>query len=318
VGADGAYQLERADLETYFAPTGAARFLHAKAETDMFRYFGFAQHVFGGPWPYTLRWTDPQTTALEHNNRALISGLFDIQGYNPIHLARYDEFIAAVNAGPQNYHHTDVLASGLNSPLLDLLNARYVIVPAVVPSDQVAPRFERNFTLVYEDANVKVMANPSALPRAWLVHTAQQVEPGRALHALASGAVDPRHTALVEAPPPVLGQPDAAFSDEVRIEAYAADRIRIFTTSSAAGLLVLSEMYYPAWHAYVDSQPATVYVADHVLRAVTVPSGEHHVEMRYESLSLNLGLVISLFAMALLVGLAVRSGFRKSLYSRAN
>src|SRR5439155_25917965 len=112
LSSDGTYQLERADLDTYFAPTGAARFLQAKAETDLFRYFGYAQHVYGGAWPFTLRWTDPQTTALEENNRALVSGLFDIQGYNPIHVARYDELIAALNAAPQNYHHTDVLASG--------------------------------------------------------------------------------------------------------------------------------------------------------------------------------------------------------------
>jgi hypothetical protein len=305
LSTDGAYQLERADLETYFAPTGGARFLQARAQTDTFRYFGYAQHVYGGPWPYTLRWSDPQTTALEENNRALISGLFDIQGYNPIHLARYDELVAALNAAPQNYHHTDVLASGLNSPLLDLLNARYLIVAAVTPSDQIPPHFERTFNLVYSDKFVKVLENPSALPRAWLVHAAQQVEAGHAAQLLASGDVDPRQTALLEAPPPLLGQPDASVPDEVRIENYAADQIRLFTNSSAAGVLVLSEVYYPAWQAYVDGLPTQIYVTDHALRGIALPAGAHHVEVRYQSVALTAGLLITLVAVLSLVALSI-------------
>ena len=91
--------------------------------------FGFAQHIWGGPIPYTLRWADPSITSLEVNNRALIFGLDDIQGYNPVHLARYDEFMAALNGHPQNYHHTDVFDTGLDSPLLDVLNVRYIVVP---------------------------------------------------------------------------------------------------------------------------------------------------------------------------------------------
>jgi hypothetical protein len=302
---DGTYQLQRVELDAYFAPTGAARFLQAKAETDLFRYFGYAQHVYGEPWPFTLHWTDPQTTALEENNRALLSDLFDIQGYNPIHVARYDELMAALNAGPQNYHHTDVLASGVNSPMLDLLNARYVIVAAVTAADQIAPRFERIFNLVFQDEFVKVMENPSALPRAWLVHAAQQVAPGQAASVLASGAVDPRQTALLEAPLPVLGQPDVALADDVRIETYAADRITVRVGSSAAGLLVLSEVYYPTWKAYVDGQPTQLYVADHALRGIAVPSGAPSIEMRYESLSLTVGLAITGVAFAVLLALTI-------------
>jgi hypothetical protein len=305
LSTDGAYQLQRADLDTYFAPTGAARFLKARAETDLFRYFGYAQHVYGGAWPFTLRWTDPQTTALEENNRALLSGLFDIQGYNPIHVARYDDLIAALNAGPQNYHHTDVLASGLNSPVLNLLNARYIIVAAVPPSDQIAPHFERTFNLVYEDQFVKVLENPSALPRAWLVHAAQQVEPGQAAAVLASGAVDPRMTALLEAPLPALGQPDFGVPDDVRIENYTPDHIQLLTNSSTSSLLVLSEVYYPVWNAYVDGRPTRIYVADHALRGIPVPAGTHTVELRYESAALTAGLLITLVAVLSLLVLSI-------------
>ena len=62
----------------------------------------------------------------------------------------------------------------------------------------------------------------------------------------------------------------------------------------AAGLLVLSEVYDPAWQAEVDGKPVKVQVANHVLRAVAIPAGEHAVELRYQSPALQVGLAISL------------------------
>jgi hypothetical protein len=60
-----------------------------------------------------------------------------------------------------------------------------------------------------------------------------------------------------------------------------------------------------------------VYVADHVLRAVAVPAGEHSLEMRYESAALSVGLVISLAAAAVLLGLAIESARTGRILVRA-
>jgi uncharacterized membrane protein YfhO len=61
-------------------------------------------------------------------------------------------------------------------------------------------------------------------------------------------------------------------------------------------VLVLSEVFYPAWKAYVDGAPTPISVADHVLRAVALPAGEHVVELRYESAALRIGVIISIAA----------------------
>jgi hypothetical protein len=299
----GDYQFEQVDLGAYYAPTGAARFLQTKSGTEQFRYFGYAQHIFGGPIPYTLRWSDPSITALEVNNRALVSRLEDIQGYNPIHLARYDELMAALNGHAQNYHHTDVFDTGLDSPLLDLLNVRYIVISATTAQDQVAPRFQRALQPVYEDENVRVLENPAAWPRAWMVHAAEQVQSGQGVQSLAANIADLRQVALLEEPLPPLATPADTSRDAVSITSYEQDRIRLQTSSATAGLVVLSEVYYPAWRAYVDGQAGPMYVADHVLRAIAVPAGEHDLEVRYESAALTAGLVISLAAGATLLGL---------------
>jgi uncharacterized membrane protein YfhO len=89
-----------------------------------------------------------------------------------------------------------------------------------------------------------------------------------------------------------------------------ADRVTVHTSTASAGLLVLSDVYYPAWHAYVDGQPAHLYLADGALRAVAVPAGEHEVQLRYESEALDRGLLISCLASLLLavLGLAAFAG----------
>jgi hypothetical protein len=308
----GDYQFEQVDLAAYYAPTGATRFLENQAKTDLFRYFGYAQHISGAPIPYTLRWADPSIRALEVNNRALVSGLHDVQGYNPIHLARYDEFIAALNGHTQNYHHTDVFDTGLASPLVDALNARYIVVPATTPQDQAMPRFEHDVQTVYADDSVRVLENRAALPRAWMVHAVDQVAPGQAALKLATGAVNLSQVALLEEPPPLLAPGPDNSRDDVSITSYESDRLALRTASTSAGLVVLSEVYYAAWHAFVDGEAVPVYVADHVLRAVAVPAGEHDLELRFESAAMSAGLVISLGAVAALLGLALYTVRRKT------
>jgi hypothetical protein len=158
-----------------------------------------------------------------------------------------------------------------------------------------------------------VLENRDALPRAWIVHSARRASQEETLKQLNSGAVDPRETALLERPPPDLDRPEDPSSDRANVAEYEPERIRLETTTEARGLLVLSEPYYPAWKAYVDGKPVPLYVADHVLRAVPVPAGEHTVELRYESWSLRFGMAISLItSLALLALVVARTRRRKS------
>lgn len=314
----------RLDLDQFYSPAGAAAFLRSQERGEPFRYFGYDPEIItphresGQAIRYIWHMFDPRVTALLVNNRGTMLRLQDIQGYNPLQLQRYVEFIDALNGEPQEYHGRYVLPSGLDSPLLDLLNARFVVVPAALPAGRAdLLTLRETHPLVYEDDLVAVLENRDALPRAWVVHEARQVAPGAALPLLASGAVDPRQTALLEtAPPPLAASADAS-RETVTIERYAPDAIRLRARSDAPGLLVLSEIFYPAWQAYVDGKPAPLYVANHALRAVPLPAGEHTVELRYESATLRAGLLVTLVTLlafgALLIALSGRSLRRRDI-----
>jgi hypothetical protein len=303
--AVGAYQLQQVDVAQYYAPTPAAVFLRSLAASDQARSIGYAQHVSGGPVPYTLRWTDPKITALNVNNRAVVAGLSDIQGYNPIHLARLEPLMRALNGQIQEYHQNDVLEAGLDSPLLDLLGVRYIVMPVVPAADQVEPRLSLDLPVIYADADVRVLENAHALPRAWIVHQAVQMDSDAALAQIAGGTLDPRHVVSLEESPPPLDHA-ANLPDHVAIVEYSPETIRIDVQTATAGMLVLSDVIYAAWHARMDGAPTKIYVADGALRAVAIPPGTHTLELQYTSAALPLGAAITGLTALVLVGAAVR------------
>ncbi len=240
--------------------------------------------------------------------------MYSIQGYNAIQLARYDAYMEALNGRPQNYHDADVFPGGLDSPLLDLLNTRYIVVPSDIGAESPASlrELEREMPTVYEDGTVKILENREALPHAWIVHSARQTTEEEALKLLASGAVDPSETALLEQAPPGLAVPADASGDRALVESYEANKMQIEVETGSKGLLVLSDVYYPAWKAYVDGEPVPLYRADHLFRAIPIPAGEHTVELRYESWPLRIGLAVStvtslVFAAMILIWLRNRN-----------
>jgi uncharacterized membrane protein YfhO len=90
-----------------------------------------------------------------------------------------------------------------------------------------------------------------------------------------------------------LSQPVAGTAESVTIATYEANKIVLTATASSSGVLVLSEVYDPGWHAYVDGKRADLYEANYAFRAVPLPAGEHTVELRYEPVSLRAGFFIS-------------------------
>jgi hypothetical protein len=302
--AVGAYQLRQVDLDAYYAPAGVNEFLRSGVGASQARSIGYAQHVFGGPMPYPLRWTDPHIVALGVNNRAVMTGLNEVQGYNPIHLARLEPFMRALNGQTQEYHQNDVYESGLASPLLDVLGVQYIVTPVAPASDEVEPRLLRDLPIVYTDADVKVLDNVHALPRAWIVHRAVQMDTAQALADIAQGTMDPRRTVALEEPSPIEDEPPTE-SDVVTITEYAPETVRIEMETAAPGMLILSDVVDPGWQARVDGASAKIYVADGALRGVAVGPGKHAVEFQYASGALLVGAIISGLTLLALAGAAI-------------
>ncbi|MBW3633296.1 MAG: hypothetical protein KY456_09735, partial [Chloroflexi bacterium] len=156
------------------------------SDSGPFRYIGYGGT--GNPddparrGSYMSRRFERTVQALLVNGRPMFLGLYEIQGYNPTQLARYADFMAAVNGRPQNYHLAYLLPSGTGSPLLSLLNARYVLLDASLPLDRedvaalTAGREE-----IFRTDHVAIYESQPAPPHAWVVHDVRAVARGEAL-----------------------------------------------------------------------------------------------------------------------------------------
>jgi hypothetical protein len=165
---------------------------------------------------------------------------------------------------------------------------------------------------VYVDRQVRVLENPDALPRAWVVHDARRVAPGTALDLVVDGRVDPRTTALLTTAPPRL---DGDARGAATVVDRGTDRLEVEVTTTGAGLLVVSEVFDPMWRATVDGRPADVVVVDDVLRGVAVPAGRHTVELTADTTVLHAGLAVTgvtIVALAVAAWWAVRRRGRTS------
>ena len=186
-----------------------------------------------------------------------------------------------------------------------LLNVRYIIKPASATDP--AP--------VYFDGIWKVFENPAAYSRAWVVHQAVVAPSHKAAFSqLDQPGVDLHQTAVVETGA-VPAMQAAASGDAVNFRAYEADRIALDVTSAGAGMLVLSEMYYPGWVAKVNGRATSIYRVDGALRGIAVGAGENHVELSYAPASFRIGAVIStLTLVAVLAGWLLASRHRPHLH----
>jgi len=232
---------------------------------------------------------DPNIVAILANGRSARLGLEQISGYNPLRLKHYAEYFDAMNGASQDYHWLEVFPSALNGyPLLDMLNVRYVLVPATLDPQ---PAIATWGTIAWQDEQVIVYENPNVLPRAWIAHDVYDNRGGDGLVLLNSGMLNAREVAFVDGPLPEVEPPTGSGpGDEVTIISHEPERIEIAARSRSAGLLVVSEVYAEGWNAYVDGERVDILRTNHALRGVPLPAGEHEVVMKYEPRSLTIGL----------------------------
>jgi uncharacterized membrane protein YfhO len=91
-----------------------------------------------------------------------------------------------------------------------------------------------------------------------------------------------------------------------------AERLLVGVDAAGAGLLVVTDTFFPGWYARLDGVPVPIVRADFAFRAVHVPAGRHRVELRYAPASLRLGMAIAAAALVVLLLALAGYGFGKS------
>jgi hypothetical protein len=243
------------------------------------------------------------------DNTFAYHGVQSIGGYSPAKLKIYQTMLDSCL-----YHGSDP-SFPLNMSIVNMLNVRYLVAQGRLPEDR--------FTLVNADQAKRTLtySNPGGLPRVFFVHNSIVAQNDHEVFdALNAKDFDPSRTAILyKQLPQTISQID---TPRAEITDYKSRHITVKTTSTAVGLMVLSEVYYPAgWKAFIDGNETEIFRTNYVLRSILVPAGTHEVVFSFEPTTYSLGWTLTNTAWAvtglcIVIGLwkvpAVRRRFRKN------
>ena len=183
------------------------------------------------------------------------------------------------------------------TPMLEALGLRYL----VLPDGQQFVRAGYRLGFTGDGANIYERAAP--IPRAYVVHKARVISDRTKILPELNAGFDFEREVIIEKASGVE-LPEKTMDGRVsRVELVSSlpREIVVRATLPDAGVLVLSDVYYPGWAAYVDGRRNEILRANYAFRAVALDRGEHTVVFRYEPRSFTLGARVTLGALVILV-----------------
>jgi hypothetical protein len=190
------------------------------------------------------------------------------------------------------------------SRLLRLYGARWVLEDEgrALPGLSIRTGFE------VAGRRLIVMEVPDPLPELrWASRTRRASSLSGALALVRSAEFDPGREVVIpgRSNAPVEAASEPARLSEARV---SADRAGARVEAPAAGHVVFSRTFFPAWKARLDGAPARVLVANARDLAVAVPAGSHTVEFEYDRGPFRLGVVLQVATFLLIAAAALLGG----------
>ncbi len=257
---------------------------------------------------YRITTFDPHGQKPYNANLGWYFDLYDVRGYDSIFTQQYKRYMELIQ--PQHELDFNRIApitdtEALNSPLLDLLNVKYVITLETINNPQ--------YRLVY-DAEVKIYENLAVVQRAFTLpqtDTLTTRDFGAAVQ-----AYDPRRYVILERAGEEVAPPNAAGDWPGPVDSIQASPNEVFVTASVGqpSWLVLADSYFPGWKAYLrpagatekDETPLAIALVNGNFRGVQLEAGSWTVRFKYSPDSVKIGGIVSLIAgVTLLFGLLV-------------
>ena len=262
-------------------------------------------------WGYTGR-LKPDELGLLGGQRAMIFGLEEAQGYNPVELLRYWTFVRKLDPKKMRY-----AVSYFRHPpptALDLLDVRWVVTRrGTEPPVPGAIRSVR-------EGRWRLYQRRGSSNRASLLYQWRAVpSPAAALRAVSDPRFRPDREAVIEGSSSTAARSRATGpkSDRATFRELGPQKARVDVIARKSAVLVIRNAYDPNWTATVDGRPANVIPADYVSQGVLVPRGRHTVVLSYDDAYVGYGLLgsaLSLLALGVAALLASRGRGVRSLF----
>ena len=217
-----------------------------------------------------------------------------VLGYHGNQLGRYNDLLNK----DQSFQEV------LNPRMWELLNVRYLLTN----SAEAARVFKGAVPVVgpVKDAageEVYLYRLPGENPYSWVTPAIVKSDDEAVKETMLHPGFDVRSAALFASDAPVEGPGSLKVLPiplplKSNVTHYEPGRVSITLSdrAPAGSALLVSENYYPGWHATVDGKPAGVGRADYVLTGVQLPEGGRNVKLWFDNDTYDRGKIITLIA----------------------
>lgn len=209
-------------------------------------------------------------------NFSLAYQFFDVAGYDPLYIKRYGQLVAAwerekPDISPAAFNRI-ITPMQFDNFITDLLGVKYILTQEPIQSEKLILKGKEGDTHIYKNKNV--------FPRVFLVENiVVRKDDQSVIEDMFRLGENLRYTAVVKDNIDIDPQ-KVTENEYAEIVAYAPNEVTIRAKSDVKRLLLLTDIYYPAWKAYVDGNQTRIYESDLTFRGIVVGPGEHTIVFR--------------------------------------
>jgi len=202
----------------------------------------------------------------------------DVSGYDPLYLLAYNQLVASwerdkSDITPAAFNRI-ITPVNFESFMADLLGVKYVL--------SLKPLESPKLNLVAVEGTTYLYQNSQAFPKVFFVNKLVKAKDRQEeIDRMFTLKDELRYIAVFSE------NMDASVSNnpsdaDALVAVYENNYVRIKTNSKDEKLLILNDIYYPSWKAYIDGRLVKIWRVDFSLRGVIVPAGEHTVEFKVD------------------------------------
>lgn len=240
------------------------------------------QYLTSQEKPFRIMSTDRR---ILHPNTSSVFKVESVDGYDPLFLKNYAQLVSSWQAGSltrAGSFNRIVTPQKYDSKIANLLNVKYVLTFDELPSDE--------FEKVIEEGDTKVYLNKNVLPRAFFVNQVIKVTSSeQELAKLLDKNFDIKTSAVSSS----FEFTKQDIKNSLNFVKYSDQSFKLLVNIDKRAALILSNVYYPGWQAYVDGNKTEIKKANFMFQSVIVPEGQHEVEFKFRPQSFYNGLYLS-------------------------
>jgi hypothetical protein len=205
-------------------------------------------YLKGQPKPFRVLAADDRILP---PNSAAYYGIEMVSGYDPLYSKYFESFVAAHNRNkadltkPYGFNRI-ILPSLAYTSVFPLFNTKYVVT--------YGPTVDPNLSLIMNEGQSYLYEVTSFLPRAFLVsHVIPSASFEESIAKLYEKDFSIKQEAVVVSSLDIQSRPLTAF-DSVKFVSYQESTIELQVATSEQRLLVITNNYFPGWHATIDGE----------------------------------------------------------------